>query len=424
MIAAERATPVRARTPRWTLWLVGIGLFGGTFAIYWNSVPDMFNTVAENRRFFDSDGEFIVRQYRQDRTFTHNDHLLYHVVAKFVQENSTWVPGLGGDPVRAHKLLSTVSGALAVSLLYWLGAALTGRGLFAAAPALLLGGCAGWWFFSATVDTYMPHVCASVGALGLCLLYLRNPSLALAAGLGGLIGLAALLRTDGVLLLPLALVLLRAGREWWKHGLALGVCGLVLGVGGYFALAHGFYDVPWGEVPAWALNSLGRPEQSNPWGRIENLSGENLALVGVNHGLYTVALPDLDRTGDARVWVTYTGAGWGALLFYLGVLANAVLVGARDTRRAWREQNLAGAFVPAIVLVWIASRVGLFTWWNPYDPFLFAVMSLPALWLLLVWSLREEPGPRARGAERALVAATLVLWLHNLWFMILPLRAL
>ena len=384
----------------------------------------MFNTVAENRRFFDSDGEFIVRQYRQGRTFTHNDHLLYHIAAKFVQENSARVPGLGGDPVRAHKLLSTVSGALAVSLLYWLGAALTGRRLFAAVPALLLGGCAGWWFFSATVDTYMPHVCASVGALGLCLLYLRNPSPTIAAGLGGLIGLSTLLRTDGVLLLPLALVLLRAGRGWWQHGLALGACGLVLGVGGYFVLAHGFYDVPWGEVPAWALNSLERPEQPNPWGRIENLSGENLALVGVNHGLYTVALPELDRTGDARIWVTYTGAGWGGLLFYLGVLTNAVLVGARDTRRAWREQDLAGAFVPAIVLVWIASRVGFFTWWNPYDPFLFAVMSLPALWLLLVWSLREGPGPRARGAEWAMVAAALVLWLHNLWFMILPLRAL
>src|SRR4029434_2761850 len=39
-------------------------------------------------------------------------------------------------------------------------------------------------------------------------------------------------------------------------------------------------------------------------------------------------------------------------------------------------------WVLALVAAWIVPRVAFYCWWDPYDPFLFAVMSLPGVWLI------------------------------------------
>ena len=78
-------------------------LFVAMLSVYGYSVPGSFNTVEENRRFFDSDGEFITRQFRQGRTFTHNDHLLYHILGKWLFTHAENIPGIRKDPVSSHK---------------------------------------------------------------------------------------------------------------------------------------------------------------------------------------------------------------------------------------------------------------------------------------------------------------------------------
>ena len=71
-----------------------------------------------------------------------------------------------------------------------------------------------------------------------------------------------------------------------------------------------------------------------------------------------------------------------------------------------------------------------YTWWDPYDPFLFAVMSAPALWLVFILYLKGS-SRASGGSSRADVARLWVgcavvalVWAHNLAHMILPLRAL
>ena len=65
-------------------WLVAVPLFAIMLVVYVNALPASFNTRYENHAFFDSHGEFITRQIREGRTYHHNDHLLYHVLAKAV----------------------------------------------------------------------------------------------------------------------------------------------------------------------------------------------------------------------------------------------------------------------------------------------------------------------------------------------------
>ena len=158
-------------------WLLAVPLFVILLFAYANSLPASFNTRYANRAFFDSDGEFITRQFRQGRTYTHNDHLLYHVLAKAVVRLAPPAAGGGPDIVGGHLALSVFFGALGIATLYlggvWLGA--DPRASFAS--AVLLGGTGGYWFFSATIDTYIPHLWAAMVALLLALKCLRDQHL-------------------------------------------------------------------------------------------------------------------------------------------------------------------------------------------------------------------------------------------------------
>ncbi len=286
------ADPAAGRRAVWVAAAAGV-LFALLYAL---SVPARFNTVYENRRFFDSDGEFILRQYAQGSTFTHNDHLLYHLLARALVDSP--LPGVHGDPLRAHLALSVAGGAATVAVLVFCGVVETGSLMAGLLAAMVIGFSSTLWFFSATIDTYAPFVAVSAGATCLALRQLRDRGSASAAWLGAVMGLGFLLRTDGVLLGTLALACL-AGRERRRRRVAalLGA-GAVVALLGYGALAHLGYAVAWRDVPRWATGSLARPESRSIWGRSGNLAPEHLRLVAVNHAIYGVLLPDLETTRE------------------------------------------------------------------------------------------------------------------------------
>ena len=68
------------------------------------------------------------------------------------------------------------------------------------------------------------------------------------------------------------------------------------------------------------------------------------------------------------------------------------------------------------------------TWWDPYDPFLFAVMNLPALWLLLILGTGQAaafPGRAGKILSYVLPgAAAVMVWTYNAARLIGPLREL
>lgn len=400
------------------------------FAVYQYSVPRSFNTVYENRRFFDSDGEFIARQFNAGSTFTHNDHLLYHVVARTLH-NHPHALGLGTNPVRIHMFLSSLFGALAVGLAYAAAFRLTGERLRSCAVALLCAVSAGWWFFSSTIDTYMPCMFFCLLSLALALGTFTHQSPLAHAGLGAAMGLAFLFRTDSFLLLPLGLVYLFPPNRRWRHVMACALTGLVVAAGGYALLAHSFYGVPFEAIPAWAVGGMGRPEATveQSWGQWANLTPANMALALVNQLFYTVLLPGLSDTRNVLFWHTYQASTWATFAF---VFASLSILFCRFTLAAWRAGNktqVQTRIVWGMVLLWVAARTLFYCWWDPFDPFLFAVMSLPVLWVAALCGSSaialDEKSQRGRhGVAIWLFLVSAAVCFHNVAGMILPLRQL
>lgn len=411
---------------------IALVLFLGMVLVYNNSVPGRFNTVYDNRRFFDSDGEFITRQFNQGKTFTHNDHLLYHILGRLLYDHSDHIPSVSANPVSAHKALSVVAGALGVMLLFLFGRRFTGRSFPALAAALWIGGSASYWFFSATIDTYLPNLCASILALGLAMKCLRDQRVSSYVWMGTAMGLAFLLRTDSFLLASLILVV--AGKSRDRLGAGLAACiaaGALVSLAGYAWLAHVFYNVPPGDLIVWALGHVDRPEAAKEWGVLANLAPANFRLAALNQSLYGVILPGLYNVRSTDIMsamgAVKTGLPmlWTYLAFMVVVLATVVVV----VWRAAKNRTWSPAILLALAVAWFLSRTGFYAWWDPKDPFLFAVLSLPALWILLLLFLGKEPAgnvrPKMSNVRAGLVGLmALLIWVHNLLAMVMPLRAL
>ncbi len=411
----------------WHVAAIALALFIGLFFVYWISIPNHFNEIYNNRLFFDSDGEFITRQFNLGLTFTHNNHLLYHIAARLLNQ-------AGFGVVSAHKFLSVFFGALGVSILYLGGRYWTGRSTPALVAALFVGGSAGYWFFSSSIDTYVPHIASGAAAIVAALACLRTQRMAAYFAFGALLGLAFLFRTDGFLVAVTAIVLLDRPRSLWPRLAALLAGGVLVGLIGYALLAWLFYGIPPTGAIAFAFPD--RPEMATGmWGRWANVDAGTLWLTVVNHVLYAVVMPGVDTTRSADLVAAY-GQSWvGAIMpvlwtvFLVALIVRAavsVLPGAGT--RANRHDR---GWLALLALVWFLPRVVFYTWWDPNDPFLFACTSLPAFWLL--WLLALDPQRRETAAEQrsndlpwfTLSAAAFVaaLWLHNVLHLILPMRA-
>jgi hypothetical protein len=406
--------------------LIAVVLFVTFWFVYFISVPSSFNTEYENRRFFDSDGEFITRQFFLGETNTHNDHLLYHLLARGLHNLTDTPPVEHYDSVSQHRWISVTAGAIGIAILFLFGKRIVGSTAGSLAASLWIGGCAGWWFFSATIDTYIPHLVVAIAALGYTLLALEHQRLRYYAYLGICTGLAFLLRTDGFLLVFLGVVAFADGWKPAAQRLALCVAtGAVTGLLAYAVLAHVFYGVPWADVSSWALSHTNRPAiKRHQWGNAANINRDNLSLALANQVVYTVILPGLEMTRSPNVMTLFQGKmqPLTALLLYLILMLAAV--GRLLWHRRW--------WWLALVLLWFLPRTLLFTWWDPGDPFLFACLSLPALWVLLLdFVALPQKTSNSYGAMRNRSALlrigfvffmSAVIWWHNYQTMIQPLR--
>ncbi|GEM_PF-1830888 len=415
---------------------IGIGIFVLAAVVYGTSVPTGFNTVYQNRRLFDSDGEFIIRQYRKDKTFTHNDHLLYHVLGARLVPLFERRLSRADSILWGHLSMSIFFGALGLAAAYRIGQRMTGTRAGALAGCVLLGSAAGYWFFSSTIDTYIPSLCFSILAMGAALDCLARKRARDAARLGAYAGLAFLFRTDGFLLVFLAPAICLPWAGAWRRAGACLATGLVVGVLGYALLANRVYEVPLRTLPGWAFGHAERPERGEEWGRAQNLSAPNIKLALYNAAIYSVILPGLENTGDRhfRQMMGRIRLGRVVLYAYLG-LALATLVGCvRGMLRDARQRRWDRIMPLLLALAWFVSNLLLHTWWDPKDPFLFAVITLPALWVVCLVYLRGEAagaegegldGPRPPAGRTAIVwAMAAIVMAHNLAHLVRPLRAL
>ena len=399
-------------------------LFLMMIPVYYNSISAHFNTVYDNHWFFDSDGEFILNHFILNKTFTHNDHLLYHITARWSYIHADHLPLGKPTPLKIHKQLSAIAGAAGVALLFAIGLSLTGRILPSLLAALFTGGCAGYWFFAATIETYQSSLVFCILSLGFFIKVLQRQRLADYAGMGAAMGMAFLFRTDAVLLGTLALIALATTRRWIAGLVVCGGLFLIVGVAGYAALAHHYYNVPWHQIPAWANSHVNRPEYlQGQCGTLHNLTGAALGITALNHALYAILIPGVHATRNVGFLSTH--AGIIALVIYILAAGTALL------RCAWksRQDRLVFCLLMAAV-TWLVTRVFFYCWWDPKDPFLFAELSLPAWWLILImsigWKTATTPQPAAgsRWETISLALLTITVWTHNNINMIHPFRHL
>jgi hypothetical protein len=371
--------------------------------------------------YFESDGAFIVRQFRQQRTFTHNDHVLYHVLARTWHR---WSGGTPADAVAPHLALSIVAGALGASLLVIAGYQVASQLLPALLSAGLVGGAASYWFFASTIDTYLPSLLFSILALSLAVRCVDTQRLGSYAAMGAAAGVAFLLRTDAILLAPLIVVAVQARRGRIARVAICGLAAALVGGGGYALLAHYAYDVPYSNAWSWATASLHRPQASlGIWASTNNLSMQTLGLTLANHLVYGVVLPGLDMTRVANVLDAGRSSSSGSMAFVAYVALCAVAL-VRSGILASASQGGRTRLLLGVAALWLLARIGFYAWWNPHDPFLFAVMSVPALWLLWILPF-SAPGRTPRSTLLRLTFGTLALavplvWWHNFQVLIGP----
>jgi hypothetical protein len=435
MPAAQADAPARraerARSTEATLsWLLAVPLFLAALLVYAYSVPASFNTRYENRAFFDSDGEFITRQYRQGSTFTHNDHLLYHVLAKLAVRAAGIAADGAPDIVGGHLALSVFFGALGIATLYLGGLWLRGDARAALAAALLAGGTAGYWFFSATIDTYVPHLWAAIVALLMALKCLRDQRVADYGWLGLAASLAFLFRTDAALLATLGIVAFADRPPFARALRRLGLCAgvvAVAGFGGYALVANLEYGVAPADLFRWMLGFGARPEVAKgTWGTLANFSPGNLHLTALNHLSYAIVIPGIERTRSAAALANYAALGAGLASWLVWAAAGLAMAAAlaRDAARPGARET---GWILALAAAWIVPRIAFYCWWDPHDPFLFAVLSVPAIWLAaFAFAVRPAADARASGPRWRWILVLLLaiaLWLHNAIHLIGALRA-
>jgi hypothetical protein len=271
--------------------------------------------------------------------------------------------------------------------------------------------------------------------LGIALRCLRTQRLADYVWLGAALGLAFLLRTDAFLLAPLLLVLCGARARFGARLAAVLAAGLLVGLGGYVLLAQRFYQVPLSAVPAWSVGVTHRPEAGQHWGKLANITGPHVAGALANQTVYTVILPGLTATRSAAIWTAMSRLPLGrpAFMLYAGLLTAALGWLLLFAARSALNRDGRALIPPLIAAFWFAARTAFYTWWDPRDPFLFAVLSLPAIWLVALHALQPRGLADAPASSQAaarpltlllLGIAVLAIWTHNYLYLIRPLRAL
>ena len=117
------------------------------------------------------------------------------------------------------------------------------------------------------------------------------------------------------------------------------------------------------------------------------------------------------------------GATWGQYSFgfyglFAGWLVFSVLRGARQ---GMSKGSVEHFMLVSVAFAWLIVRVLFSTWWSPGTPFLFAVMSIPALWLLCLLFLSAPAAsrrtlPDSSSLRRRVIAVAVVaaiVWIHN-----------
>jgi hypothetical protein len=210
----------------------------------------------------------------------------------------------------------------------------------------------------------------------------------------------------------LALPALRGHRRQFAILLALA---LLIGAAGNLWMSHRYLDVPLARTPSHMVARWGRADFKAYLMRAENLTPERLTRVGRAVGIYSILMP-VKRPDEVRYFyepLTTHASHPLSLLSLVGVIVLLLRALIRSVLRLIRGDP----FHVNIVLQWTAAWL-MYTWFNPYEPFLWILEFLPLQIAVIADTCRDET--RRFWIVVAVLAA--LVGLHNWVFFYLVFR--
>jgi hypothetical protein len=387
---------------------------------------------------FAQDSVYILKYLEEGKPYRWNpqSHLLYHWAVEHGHAIWQRLLGPGASTYAYLKLFTGLCGAAFLGLMLWLFREL---GLDPARRAVLLlltGVSVSAWFHFAAFET---HALALPGLVAYTIALVRLRDRPERGAVDRLLLIAGLLlcgwtRIDlfrFAAVSTLLAVVPGTGRH--RRGvLAELALTAVLGAAGNAWLAHDYLGAPLGEAAVAALERDDRRDLRERMARFENLESDRLVTVGRAVTLYSLIMPVEPRPPERSFWappiqrieLVYSGRGTypstglfleparnllhrGLSLVALAA-AGALLVGAfaSSARRAASGDAFHAMLLAQALAGWL-----LYTWFNPFEPFLWVAEFLP-LWIAMV-----ADGWRRQGlaATVAIGFAALVVALHNIF---------
>ena len=363
------------------------------------------------REVFDQDGPHILRALVAGTRYRYNPqhHLLYHALIEGLWRalvTPWWAPGAQVAYVYL-KVVAALTGAAYLAtllvLLQALGLSPPRRLvlLFLAASSVTA------WFNFAGIETHSLALWAYNVVL-LCVVravrgrvFRTRDALLLAVALA----FAALSRLDNWRLVPLTALLLPFPQMRWRRGRFAAALGLavVLACAGNLVVGKAYFDLPVGEVPGRILARSDRHDLQVKMKRAENLNAGLLVQMGRATAVYTVMMvPPVRARFTAPLASMWAGALSSA------ALAGMLLFWARVLVPLARGLSRGDPFLWLITVGWVGALV-FYTWFDPFEPFIWLLEFLPLLVALAARTLR--PAGRRSFVFLALLAT--VTAAHN-----------
>ncbi len=377
---------------------------------------DLTSEVNGPYELFQADGVYIIgglgRQIRYP--FNPQNHLLYHVLVD--GGYALWSHAFGHSADSIYGFLKLFTALTGLAFLLSSRLLLRAMGLDAVGRAVLLGligvSVSAWFNFAAfeTHALVLPPLALSLLALHWLASSQSPPPRTHLILIASLLA-CGLARTDGwrftalVALLPLVPGFRRHTWPILRDVLVVGLLGVVLTLG----LTKVYFSVPWDQTIASVTERRDNPAAAHMFGRLENLSAHNLSTMTRAAGVYAFAMPvRADNPDDVRQYQQRRAKDLGLegrhipyfatpLASMRGdLLALVMLVGLAGLLlftlyECTRKLFYLDPFTVAVALQWGSAWL-FFTWWNPFEPFLWTLEFLPLTMVLIAGALKAVRG--------------------------------
>lgn len=389
------------------------------FFIYSFSIPGSFNNIYENRDYFNSDGEFITRQFNKGINLTHQHHILYHVLAKTIYHFGLPL-GLPHNPIFVHKLLSVFFGALGLVFFYKCILLFTSDRRHSLLFTCLLGVSASYWFFSATIDTYIPALAFTIISFFFAIKCFMNDKSVDYILLGISTSIAILFRIDNILLLCFVWIPLLFSRKKKLNLLYFSSMLILVGIFLYMITSKFVYNIEFSNFIGWILQKrIG----GGLWATPQNFSLYNFTLLIVNHLLYSIAIPSVNTIKNINPLINYQSITGFLFFIYFLAMLSFLLIKVKQIIKNFKEYSLL-VKVGLMSLIWLITRIVFYCWWDPADSFLFTVNSLPAIWLVYSALFYYISNKKGRiffiKPKHLLLSLLLIILINNIFYLIIP----